>query len=146
MYGPGWHALRSYPVEGDSAQYELWRDGELFVVMWLDRIDLDGLGADRTRNARVMVNLYERHPSGGEAKQVAKSQGREKARPFHVDWLRPVRGSAPCVSMQHWRTHALAEVQLVDVVAAVKHADNLIPLVGEDGEPFLEPRKLSHEA
>lgn len=35
-----WNPMRTYPVEGDSAVFELERGGELFAAMWLDGIDL----------------------------------------------------------------------------------------------------------
>jgi hypothetical protein len=37
MYENGWRAVRSFPVEGDSAEYKVWLHGELFALMWLDR-------------------------------------------------------------------------------------------------------------
>jgi hypothetical protein len=79
----GWRALRSFPVEGDSAEYELWLDGELFALLWLDGIDLNAHGRDRTKNARVMVNFFERRPSErAGAKELVTLTRREAARPF----------------------------------------------------------------
>ena len=79
----GWRALHSFPVEGDSAEYELWLDGELFALMWLDEIDLGARGADRTKHARVMVNFFERGPGRSmPTKELLTLKGRESARPF----------------------------------------------------------------
>ncbi len=53
-----WNPMRTYPVEGDSAVFELERGGELFAAMWLDGIDLTARGAARLASARVMVRFY----------------------------------------------------------------------------------------
>ena len=83
MSESGWRALRSFPVEGDSAEYEIWLDGELFALLWLDGIDVKAHGRDRTNNARVMVNFFEREPSERAApKELLTLKGREAARPF----------------------------------------------------------------
>lgn len=50
--------MRTYPVEGDSAVFELERDGELFAAMWLEGIDLAARGPARLASARVMVRFY----------------------------------------------------------------------------------------
>jgi hypothetical protein len=61
-----WKPVRTYPVEGDSAEFELWLDGEQFAAMWLEGIDLSAHGATRTAQARVVVQFFER-ASGAES-------------------------------------------------------------------------------
>jgi FPC/CPF motif-containing protein YcgG len=50
--------MRIYPVEGDSAVFELERGGEVFAATWLDGIDPSAQGAARIASARVMVRFY----------------------------------------------------------------------------------------
>jgi hypothetical protein len=80
MYENGFAAVRSFPVEGDSAEYEIWRDGELFALVWLDRIDLDAVGETRITNARVMVSFFERSPRAAAADSGSKQHQRQRYR------------------------------------------------------------------
>ncbi len=54
-----WSALKSYPVEGDSAEFELYMRERLYAVMWLENIDLAASGTARTARATVAVTVLE---------------------------------------------------------------------------------------
>jgi len=44
-------------VQGESAVFELERDGELFAEMWLEGISLDAHGAARIADAEVVIRF-----------------------------------------------------------------------------------------
>ncbi len=62
--------MRTYPVEGDSAVFELERRGELFAAVWLEGIDLSARGAARIASVRVMMRFYG-DPEGEENAEAA---------------------------------------------------------------------------
>jgi hypothetical protein len=51
----GWRKL--FPVEGDSAVAELRFDEATWAEIWLENIQLNQVGGDRTEGARVRIRL-----------------------------------------------------------------------------------------
>ena len=73
----GWEALRSYPVEGDSAEYELWFGERIYAVMWLEGIDLEAEGEARTTAVSVRVEFLEGCEVDWDELQAHLAAGRE---------------------------------------------------------------------
>jgi ribosomal protein L7/L12 len=65
QFPPGFHLVRLYPVEGDSAIAELWHGNDVWADLRLEGIRLDEHGEQRVADARCVVRLYPR-PDGAE--------------------------------------------------------------------------------
>jgi hypothetical protein len=59
-----WTPTRFYPVEGDSAIFELEHSSGLFLEIWLEGINLAAEGTARMTGARVMVHVHGTDRSG----------------------------------------------------------------------------------
>ena len=46
-----------YPVDGDSAIAEILLNEEPAATIWLEGLDLEARGAERTRSARFVIDL-----------------------------------------------------------------------------------------